>query len=932
MRCKLAWLSTCTAVAALIVPVAVSAPSAAAGVTWNGPIAPGGVTAGAIASTTLGPPTISCWSPGSCEAVGTYDDTTGANVLYVDNENQGVWGVARTLGRAPYAAAQPAVMSVSQLSCVGEGSCTLVGTYVAASTSNPTVFVGTENAGSWGSLDALPGLATLDTGGEEQADALACASAGSCTVAGTYLDATGATGIFVSSLTEGVWSDAATLPAASDAGSPSFATVSALSCPTATACTIVGSYADSSGKFQVLLDNESDGAWTTPTQLTTIAGINAYFAQGTAAWCGAPASCEIGGIYTDGSGNTQGFVAAESDGSVTAAEPIPELASLNAGGVAAVDAVGCTAPGECVIGGSYLQESGDQAAFVELVSSGTPQAAAQLPGWTTLDHIDGGSSGGVDDVACGTSACAVAGSYTDSSGVTQVFGDSESAGTWDTVGAVAGAPSSDTSGNSSVLTLACSASLACDLVASGSTSTGGTATYEVGNDGTTWAWSQLFAPSSAVELSADAGGDGVFCWFRGDCAAVGWYEASTSSELPWIDFEIAGVWGSASAIPLSTADLYVVPESVTCVNQYNCVVVVQVAPTVSLEGSPTTPEVLIEHDRVWSGPSALSVVNASYTVTPYDATATCAMGACHVVAMAWLYKGSSNVGSETAVANVVDGGLSAFVPLDVVAAPKQPDFRLSDTILTCGSASQCIEVDDYFRYSSDSEDEFSDVHVDDGTGWTTVAHLVGVPRATDTTGVTNSTFTIDAASCATGASCVLVGSASEKAGPEERAVALSLSGTHLSAPYAVHGYPTSSAASNAADEVACFGENCVVVGFTFTFTSQGPTEKIVVSALHGSSTALLATSEVSLQGEGIAGIACSGPRSCMFLTVDFSQSGEGELLYYETYDGRQISSSQLLPGASEAEDLDGLATAPGGTYAALFDAGTVVTQPFIADT
>jgi hypothetical protein len=67
-----------------------------------------------------------------------------------------------------------------------------------------------------------------------------------------------------------------------------------------------------------------------------------------------------GGLYVDSYGGVQAFVVDESGGSWGAAEEVPGLAALNAGGWASVSSVSCPSAGNCAAGDriiSFVQES-----------------------------------------------------------------------------------------------------------------------------------------------------------------------------------------------------------------------------------------------------------------------------------------------------------------------------------------------------------------------------------------------------------------------------------------------------------------------------------------------------------------------------------------------------------------------------------------------
>ena len=72
----------------------------------------------------------------------------------------------------------------------------------------------------------------------------------------------------------------------------------------------------------------------------------------------AAGECAAGGSYMDGSGDDQAFVVSETNGVWGNAVEVPGTAALNSGGHAVVYSVSCGAAGDCAAGGSYLDGSG----------------------------------------------------------------------------------------------------------------------------------------------------------------------------------------------------------------------------------------------------------------------------------------------------------------------------------------------------------------------------------------------------------------------------------------------------------------------------------------------------------------------------------------------------------------------------------------------
>src|SRR6266851_4973254 len=97
-------------------------------------------------------------------------------------------------------------------------------------------------------------------------------------------------------------------------------------------------------------------------------------------------------------------------------------AALNFGGPASTDSVSCATVGNCAVGGSYTDATGNNGqaqTFVLNETNGAFRKAIQVPGLVTLNA---GSNASIDSVSCGAAGnCAVVGTYRDGAGHTQAF-------------------------------------------------------------------------------------------------------------------------------------------------------------------------------------------------------------------------------------------------------------------------------------------------------------------------------------------------------------------------------------------------------------------------------------------------------------------------------------------------------------------------------
>ena len=97
---------------------------------------------------------------------------------------------------------------------------------------------------SWSSAVEVPGSATLNSGGNASVNAISCGAAGACTAGGSYKDGPGHAQAFVVSEKNGVWGSAVEVPGTATLNSGGDAGVTSVSCATAGGCTAAGFYTD----------------------------------------------------------------------------------------------------------------------------------------------------------------------------------------------------------------------------------------------------------------------------------------------------------------------------------------------------------------------------------------------------------------------------------------------------------------------------------------------------------------------------------------------------------------------------------------------------------------------------------------------------------------------------------------------------------------
>ena len=381
---------------------------------------------------------VTCTSPGNCVAVGSYDITAYHGEPMVATETSGAWGQASQFtllpsGANPNPADQNAYLY--SVTCTSPGSCVAVGSYTDTN-DNSQAMVATETSGVWAQASelTLPAGANTSPGGEEaNLYSVTCTSPGNCVAVGFYTDANGSYDFqaMVATETGGVWAQASelTLPTgANTSAGGQGADLGSVTCTSPGSCVAVGSYSDTNGShdYQAMVATETGGVWARASELTLPAGANTsaggQYADLGSVTCTSPGSCVAVGYYTDTNGkeDDQAMVATETSGVWVASEftLLPSGASTSAGGQdAGFDSVTCTSPGSCVVVGSYVDTNDNRQAMLATETGGAWAQASELTLPAGATTTAGEQQAYLGSVTCTSpGSCVAVGDYTDTNG------------------------------------------------------------------------------------------------------------------------------------------------------------------------------------------------------------------------------------------------------------------------------------------------------------------------------------------------------------------------------------------------------------------------------------------------------------------------------------------------------------------------------------
>jgi len=384
--------------------------------------------------------------------------------------------------------------------------------------------------------------------------------------------AAASTGAVAASLGGHVWGTAIEVPGTAALNRGGFAFISSVSCGSAGNCSAGGDYTDGSGHQQVFVVSRTGGTWHTAIEVPGTAALNrGGLADIGSVSCGSAGNCSAGGSYVDSSFGEQAFVVSQTGGTWHTAIEVPGTAALNRGGAAEITSLSCASAGNCSAGGLYIDSSGRQQAFVVSQAHGTWHTAIKVPGTAALNR---GGIAGIGSVSCAAAGnCSGGGFYRDSSGHTQAFVVSQVNGTWHTAIEVPGTAALDRGGFAFITSVSCGSAGNCSAGGDYRDSSGNRQVFVVSQTGGTWHTAIEVPGTAALNRVGLAGLASVSCGSAGNCSAGGHYTDSSGGQQSFVVSQAHSTWHTAIEVPGTaalnrggTADI----GSVSCASAGNC--------------------------------------------------------------------------------------------------------------------------------------------------------------------------------------------------------------------------------------------------------------------------------------------------------------------------------------------------------------------------
>jgi len=236
---------------------------------------------------------VSCTSAGNCVAGGYFTVPPAASEqAFIVTQKNGRWGTALPIG---------GMGEVDWLSCGSAGNCSAGGGR----------FVVSETNGTWGTAQQVPGLAALSTGGDAFITSVSCRAAGSCS-AGGYTTLGFHTRAFVVSQDHGTWGKAQRVPGLTALNRDEYTVVVSVACASAGNCVAGGNYLGHSGFQQGFVVTQRNGTWGKVQQIPGLVALNRGGLAAILSMSCAPAgTCSAGGIFENRNHRIRAFVVSQ---------------------------------------------------------------------------------------------------------------------------------------------------------------------------------------------------------------------------------------------------------------------------------------------------------------------------------------------------------------------------------------------------------------------------------------------------------------------------------------------------------------------------------------------------------------------------------------------------------------------------------------------
>jgi hypothetical protein len=354
---------------------------------------------------------VSCWSAGSCVAVGNYTDSSDHGQALVVPITNGVPGTPSEVTLPGDVAPNPQA-NLQSVSCSASGACVAVGSYDNNNNTRPdtSALVVDISNGVPAAGVQVPAPTSADPVQNAALNGVSCQSGGNCAAVGYYYHNAGDS-LFAAMtvpITGGVPAAASEVTAMPPNSTGEDWYMNQISCPPSGTCSAIGGYNDdtSARNFVVPITNgvSGQGVETPPPSDTTSTESNIV-----ALSCQSNGQCLAVGEYHASSGAYLAIAVPISNGvpSASLVAPLPSGADATGAQNAELQGLSCPTSGPCLASGYYKDAAtGDYFGMTASFNAGILASAIQAPAPSVLT-----SSANLETVGCAALSCVATGDY-----------------------------------------------------------------------------------------------------------------------------------------------------------------------------------------------------------------------------------------------------------------------------------------------------------------------------------------------------------------------------------------------------------------------------------------------------------------------------------------------------------------------------------------
>ncbi len=234
---------------------------------------------------------VSCTSTSFCVAVGRYiANSDNTPQTVIETWDGSKWSLTLGVDASP---SEP--NGLSGVSCTSTSFCVAVGAFSTGPLANPTyqTLIETWNGITW-SVTTSPDVSQAD---REGLSSISCASSSRCVAVGSYDNSAGTAQTLIETWNGSTWS----ITQSPDPSTSQNAVLIGVSCASISGCTAVGWYYNSAGISQTLIETWNGSTWSIKQSPDTSASqLNALYTVS----CSSSNSCVAAGDYESGGSQT----------------------------------------------------------------------------------------------------------------------------------------------------------------------------------------------------------------------------------------------------------------------------------------------------------------------------------------------------------------------------------------------------------------------------------------------------------------------------------------------------------------------------------------------------------------------------------------------------------------------------------------------------